>query len=145
MNDTIQKGFTLIELLIVIAIIGVLTTIGVINFVGVRERARDAERKADLSQIQTALEFYRSDNGRYPSNNDYKSIGCNQQFTTTVAYLKQLPCDPLTGAKYTYQSSSNFSYTLTACLENEEDTNRGTATGQSPECQGGISYRVENP
>src|SRR5579872_5421721 len=61
-----NKGFTLIELLIVLAIIGVLTGLLLANFIGVRERARDAQRKSDVKQIQTALELYRQDNGTYP-------------------------------------------------------------------------------
>lgn len=63
-----KKGFTLIELLIVIAIIGVLATLLMVNFIGVRQRARDAQRKSDLRQIQSALEIYRSDQGSYPAS-----------------------------------------------------------------------------
>ena len=57
----LKKGFTLVELLIVVAIIGILSTLLMANFIGVRQRARDAQRKADLRQIQSALELYRSD------------------------------------------------------------------------------------
>jgi general secretion pathway protein G len=56
-----KKGFTLIELLVVIAIIGMLSALLVPNFMGARERARDAQRKSDLKQIQKALEMYRQD------------------------------------------------------------------------------------
>src|SRR5690348_7093470 len=65
--STFQKGFTLVELLIVIAIIGILSTLLMTNFIGVRQRARDAQRKADVRQIQSALELYRADNGSYPA------------------------------------------------------------------------------
>ncbi|MBI2195693.1 MAG: type II secretion system protein [Candidatus Levybacteria bacterium] len=76
-----EKGFTLVELLIVIAIIGVLTTLLMANFIGVRQRARDAQRKSDLRQIQSALELYRSDQGSYPQilpncQNSIKSPDC---------------------------------------------------------------------
>ena len=50
-----------------IAIIGVLATLVMANFAGVRSRARDAQRKADMKQIQLAFETYRADQGAYPT------------------------------------------------------------------------------
>lgn len=57
-----SKGFTLIELLVVLVIIASLATLLTANFVGVRQRGRDAQRKSDLRQIQSAFELYRADN-----------------------------------------------------------------------------------
>jgi general secretion pathway protein G len=68
-----KKGFTLIELLVVIAIIGMLSALLVPNFMGARERARDAQRKSDLKQIQKALEMYRQDQTSL-SNRNVRSI-----------------------------------------------------------------------
>lgn len=63
-------GFTLIELLVVISIIGLLASIVLVNVNSTQKRARDVLRKADLKQIQSALEIYYSTNGAYPSTAD---------------------------------------------------------------------------
>jgi len=60
-----QKGFTLIELLVVIAIIGILSSIVLASLNSARAKARDARRKVDLKQVQTALELYYSNCGTY--------------------------------------------------------------------------------
>jgi prepilin-type N-terminal cleavage/methylation domain-containing protein len=62
-----QKGFTLLELLVVISIIGVFSAVISINFNDVRKSARDDIRKADLQQLQVALELYKAQYGYYPA------------------------------------------------------------------------------
>lgn len=134
-----RAGFTLIELLVVIAIIGILASFLLVNFVGVRERARDAQRKSDIKQIQAALEFYRSDNQTYPPNLATLTSG-------TTKYLNSLPSDPSSTPDYDYVRSSSSKYCLQACLENSQDKDKST-TG----CTGGAScgtkpyYVVTNP
>lgn len=60
-----RSGFTLIELLVVISIIGVLSAIGLSTFSGAQKKARDARRRADLKQIQNAMEQYYINYGTY--------------------------------------------------------------------------------
>lgn len=60
------KSFTLIELIIVISIISLLSLIGLSGYGAVRENARNAKRKADLKEMQKALEAYKARNGSYP-------------------------------------------------------------------------------
>jgi len=62
-----KKGFTLIELLVVIAIIGLLSTLAVVALGNARSKSRDARRLSDIKQIQTALELYMNDIGKYPT------------------------------------------------------------------------------
>src|SRR5256885_12699292 len=68
--DQVSRGLTLIELLVVIAILGILAAgiLALLNPVSQLQKARDARRKSDLSEIQKALELYYQDCGYYPAN-----------------------------------------------------------------------------
>lgn len=68
-----NRAFTLIELLIVIAIIGILVAIVMSALNSARIKARDAIRKQDIKTIQTALQAYYMENGKYPVTNGYPS------------------------------------------------------------------------
>jgi general secretion pathway protein G len=127
----IKKGFTLVELLVVVGIIGILATLLMANFIGVRQRARDAQRKSDIRQIQSALELYRSDIGSYPAS----VPACGSALTggTPVnTYMQRVPCDPsgssyYNSGSYRYTSSGGTTYSIGGCLENTADT-QGTST-----------------
>lgn len=144
-----NKAFTLIELLVVVAIIGILSALLMSNFIGVRQRARDAQRKSDLRQIQSALELYRADAGKYPyGSNPFNPCGSNDHFKSadgSSTYMSSIPCDPSSGDYYTYSSSDGVTYTLIACLENGND-NQKDASNIAP-CDGttNFSYTVTNP
>jgi type II secretion system protein G len=149
-NSRFHKGFTLIELLIVVTIIGVLTTIATVNFIGFRERARDAQRKSEIAQLQNALEFYRTDLNAYPNSTSFPPP-CNTQFASgTTVYMKKTPCDPLqTTTRYFYLPSGTLtSYTLYACLENTKDKDKNTTTTRptgGAVCTSGVYYVVNDP
>lgn len=152
-----QMGFTLIELLIVIGIIGILVGLLTVNYVNQRQRARDTERKTDLGQIQSALEFHRSDRFTYPTvlKNCPAGPGANSLMAPdcsagSTVYMEDVPEDPLTGINYIYQSVGDV-YCLRACLENDQDPDRDPPTATFPNCPGltscatGFPYTVENP
>lgn len=61
------QGFTLIEIMVVIVILGVLTTLVITNVGGRPDEARVAAAKLGVQEVGKALEFYRLDNGFYPS------------------------------------------------------------------------------
>ncbi|OGH07959.1 MAG: hypothetical protein A2W22_06855 [Candidatus Levybacteria bacterium RBG_16_35_11] len=144
-----KKGFTLIELLIVIVIIGILATFLMVNFVGVRQRARDAQRKADLRQIQSALELYRSDQGSYPNT----LPSCDEKFCSTPdcgatdnTYMQKIPCDPLstTVDRISYTYTGGTVYSIVSCLENQNDTQKDPTP--DPGCPSGrYSFTLQNP
>jgi general secretion pathway protein G len=119
-----SKGFTLIELLVVISLIGILSTLVVANMNSARERARDAQRKSDLRNIQTGLRLYYNDENDYPATAGmpWGSAWTGSGGTT---YMNILPMDPLSPTQdyvYSYTSATdNEVYTLYACLENKSD------------------------
>jgi len=129
-------GFTLIELLVVISIIGILATLLLANYSSARERARDAQRKSDLRNIQTALRMFYNDFNKYPgSDSSGQVIGCGlsgntacswggtfSAGSTNVVYMNILPKDPQSDRRYYYSYDSvTGDYTLLACLENKGD------------------------
>jgi type II secretion system protein G len=143
-----KKGFTLIELLIVLAIIGILTSFLLANFIGAKARARDAQRKSDMRQMQAAFELFRADVGNYPTN---AQVVCGKPLANGgTTYMQELPCDPLNTSPYLYtylQSGGGTGYTLIACLENVNDSQKDS-TNNTTYCTGGTtnwSYTLTNP
>jgi len=63
-----QQGFTLVEMIVVIAIIGVLATIVVVRYSGQTDQAKVAAAKAHLSQFESAIISFQSQNGRLPTS-----------------------------------------------------------------------------
>ncbi len=65
MKKNRQSGFTLVELLMVVAIITLIMSIVTALVGDARAKARDTKRRADLAQIQVALELYRNQHGTF--------------------------------------------------------------------------------
>lgn len=63
----------MIELLVVISVIGILSSFVVTSLNSARAKARDALRKADMSQLRTALDLYYDDHARYPICNHWEN------------------------------------------------------------------------
>ena len=61
-----DRGFTIVELLIVIVVIGILATLVLTTYNGIQEKARDTKRKTDVNAMQSQIEAYQAENGKYP-------------------------------------------------------------------------------
>jgi general secretion pathway protein G len=144
-----SKGFTLIELLVVISILGILAALLISNMAGARERARDAERKSDLTEIQKALEMYKHDQAKpaYPADTDWETMAAALQGDEGgTVYMRTVPVDPINDGEnfvYSYErdDADPLDYTLKACLENASDS-QGEADS---DCSSGRKFEVHAP
>jgi len=82
-----SKGFTILEIIAVIVIIGMLWALVATNFMGKVDEARQVDAMAQIGLLGQALDLYRLEKGKYPSNED--------GLKTIQPYLKkELPKDP---------------------------------------------------
>jgi general secretion pathway protein G len=147
-EEHMKKGFTLMEILIAMAIIAILTAIGIVSYSSINRGARNAKRKSDIGQIQSALELYRSDFGYYPAINisnlaDAANLESSVDFVT---YLSAVPTDPKNTA-YLYQASNEndgqyYGYCIAAILEPSDLENDTTCGVTLPS---GYNYGRKNP
>ena len=126
-----KRGFTLIEIMVVIVIIGLIIGIvapGIINQLG---RAEINAAKADMNGIQAALDLFRIDHFRYPTQDEGLEalLGDSEIDGRPVTeYLQSFPQDSW-GRAYIYEYPSNHGdqydlYTLGADgVEGGEDAN----------------------
>jgi len=111
-----KKGFTLVELLVVVSIIGILSSLSMVSVNIARTRARDAKRKADMSQVQLALYLYYDDNLHFPITDmfpdnaeaNWDSLTESLDSTETgVLYMQRVPIDPNNIYPYIYGYNSD--------------------------------------
>ena len=87
------KAFTLIEILVALTIIGVLLTFVAPVVLNRPDQARNLKLQNDYSAIETALNLYRLDSGRFPNKNEGLEILVNDE-NNSLGYLVGLPSDP---------------------------------------------------
>nr|WP_267929672.1 type II secretion system major pseudopilin GspG [Paraburkholderia sp. ZP32-5] len=105
-----QRGFTLIEIMVVIAILGILAALIVPKIMSRPDEARRVAAKQDIGSIMQAMNLYRLDNGRYPTQDQGLRALVEKPATDPVpnnwkdgGYLERLPVDPW-GNPYQYLS-----------------------------------------
>jgi len=106
---TRHRGFTLLELLVVILIIGLLTGIVAPRFLSQINRSEVTAAKAQLDAFDKALQAYRIDLGRFPTDAEglraLVVVPANEP-RWRGPYLKDaVPPDPW-GSAYIYRSQS---------------------------------------
>lgn len=94
-----SKGFSVIELLLVCSIIGMLTMILLPNITNVRMRSKEMSIKATVFKLQTLLESYYFDNGRY-MDGDGINAGDMYIVFKDAGYIKKIPKNPYTGSAF---------------------------------------------
>ncbi len=110
LND--KRGFTLIEIMIVIVILGMLAAIVVPKLMGNTDKAKVADAKVQIRNLESALKMYKLDNGVYPTTDQGLAALVTKPTVGTIpknyrdgGYLesKSLPKDPW-GNDYLYLS-----------------------------------------
>ncbi|MBI2056084.1 MAG: prepilin-type N-terminal cleavage/methylation domain-containing protein [Candidatus Sungbacteria bacterium] len=112
-----SEGFTIMELIVVIAIISILSSMIIVQFRTARERARDAEREAEIKSLQTALALHIISSRLYPSYTDVVIDGTDQltQDLRTSNALQGVARDPIHSGnyRYIYNPTDGGTYTYT--------------------------------
>ena len=118
------RGFTIVELLIVIVVIAILAAITIVAYNGIQQRARDAQRMTDISNIAKALQRWALETGNDFSampmgnvargegwyNNNY-STSSAKAFLVNAGYIANGADDPINT-----KGAPAFSYMLSECV-----------------------------
>ncbi len=89
-----QKGFSLIELLIVIGILAILAVIIIPRFADTGEDSRKAANSANVSLLQSAVERYHFDTGKYPTSDGNADKVINQNKLINGKYINEIAENP---------------------------------------------------
>lgn len=109
---TIKKGFTVVELLVVISVIGVLAAIVLVLWPGYQQRARDSERKSDVSQIAAALSAYALQKNNYVTTGSGCGLNGNGN-----GWFNAGPSD---------SGAGSYPKSIAGCLQDAKVMNSGT-------------------
>jgi len=104
-----QRGFTLMEIMVVIFIIGLLIAVVAPSVLGNQDKATKQKVMADLATLEQALDMYRLDNLRFPSNEQGLAALVKKPTQEPLprswrsdGYVRRLPEDPW-GTPYQYR------------------------------------------
>ena len=115
-TKTNKYAFTLVELIVSITIVAILASIWFFSYVWHLSEARDAERKANMWEIKTALKLYKQKRWAYPLpwntfsiTNSWKTVAYQWKLDedVTLSTMEKIPLDPFTDENYFYSVTKN--------------------------------------
>ena len=111
-----KKGFTLLELLVVLAILAILIAIAIPVYKGQKEKAAITAHNANVRVLETAVESYKQDNGKYPET--LEALEGN--------YIKSVPKVPAS------EELKSKSYSITNGKIEPGEIHNDNETGKTP-------------
>jgi len=104
-----NKGFSLTELMIATSIIGSVATLAGAQIDDILPLARDAQRQANVHQVQTALNLYYDNHEQYPITAGSEPTAEGWQMIKNTlesadeTYVPEMPHDPLDTDQYVFK------------------------------------------
>jgi len=132
-----QRGFTLLEIMVVIVILGLLASFIIPNLMGNKDKADRQKAVSDIVALENALDMYRLDNGRYPTQQQGLSALIAKPTLSPIprnypeeGYLRRLPQDPW-GSDYQLRNPGKTSKIdiMSAGADGEFDTDDDISNG----------------
>lgn len=121
-----QRGFTIVELLIVIVVIAILAAIVIVAYNGIQDKAKFAQKRTDIENLQKLVEMYYAQNGSYPATSGWQYQrrdgnnfipGIVPQFASTLPQVTDGPTGAPTNNTYIY-TSNGTDYKLMRLYQN---------------------------
>ena len=107
----LESAFTLIELLLVLVILAILAAVVVPKFTNRSEQARKAAAKTDIANLETTLDAFEVDAGRFPTTEEGLAALVQQPSNVKAwngPYIKRgVPSDPW-GHPYAYRFPGQY-------------------------------------
>ncbi len=108
-----NRGFSLAEALVTMSIVGSVASLAGVQITSAVVTARDTQRKANIHQVQTALNLYYDDNGQYPVTSGAEPTVAGWQMVRQAleqdgqSYINKVPIDPINSGQYLFKYWSN--------------------------------------
>ncbi|MEC4678713.1 MAG: type II secretion system major pseudopilin GspG [Nitrospirota bacterium] len=127
-----ERGFTLIEIMVVVTILAILIALVAPKMVGRTDQARRVSTKAQIKNIEGALQLYKLDNGVYPSTEqglhalvDVPTVGVIPKHWKEGGYLSKIPDDAWDNPYVYLSPGSNSAYDLVSYGTDNEPGGEG--------------------